>query len=418
MMQIGRFSTSFRKALSTPVRSGSSGPRRDCARQSPQPPPSEPIRLAGSWAEPPLRLVDLDTSRRRGARGPPESDGPRSPDRSHLLAPKSRTQLASRRGLTERSSTLRAQPPTPVQRPRWQARQKAWSSQPGTAFTSRRRAVGSTGSSSFLGIEPGIAPFGEFVAHTRSAPNSWINLENSNYDLGGVVVYPNAAGQSLERAVGGARGIAFNFPREQTFQAWGYPEGSPFDGQRSFICESAYGGDDPSPDPSGPPAMGIGCDMTGGSSGGGWMISGGYVNSVNSFGYDSYPNVMFGPYFGDAAENVYDLVCCDPANRPSPPPGSDPPPAPTAPTTQLPNTFLTWHPARRSFSRRAVFRFRSNIAGSWFRCLYAGGWSRCNSPEIFGGLTPGFYVFKVRAIKDGRQDPTPAVWRFRVLRLR
>jgi hypothetical protein len=50
--------------------------------------------------------------------------------------------------------------------------------------------------------------------------------------------------------------------------------------------------------------MGIDCDMTGGSSGGGW-IAGGSVTSVNSYGYTTLPNVMFGPYQGSVAQSLY-----------------------------------------------------------------------------------------------------------------
>jgi hypothetical protein len=273
----------------------------------------------------------------------------------------------------------------------------------------------------------GTAPYGVFPARTLSALTSWTVNENSNYDYGGVLVGPNSSGTSLQQAVG-ARGIAFNQPREQSFQAWGYPGEGSFDGERSYVCESAYGGDDPFPSP-GPPAMGIGCDMTRGASGGGWVIGGEYVNSVTSFSYPSYPDVLFGPYFGEGAKTVYDSICCDPADRPpgttNPPPTPErpqPPPVPDAakpsPTTQRPNTFIRWHPPRRTVHRRAVFRFRSSLAGSSFKCLYGAGWRRCNSPKIFRHLAPGSYVFKVRAIKGGLQDPTPAVWRFRVLRRR
>jgi len=50
--------------------------------------------------------------------------------------------------------------------------------------------------------------------------------------------------------------------------------------------------------------MGVGCDMTGGSSGGAWVLRGNVV-SVNSYGP---PNVMFGPYQGPAAAALYDLL--------------------------------------------------------------------------------------------------------------
>ena len=50
--------------------------------------------------------------------------------------------------------------------------------------------------------------------------------------------------------------------------------------------------------------MGIGCDMTGGSSGGGWVV-GNTVLSVNSYGYTTEPNVMYGPYQDSVAQNLY-----------------------------------------------------------------------------------------------------------------
>ena len=50
--------------------------------------------------------------------------------------------------------------------------------------------------------------------------------------------------------------------------------------------------------------MAIGCDMTGGSSGGGWLV-GNNVYSVNSYGYLTEPNVMYGPYQGAAAQSLY-----------------------------------------------------------------------------------------------------------------
>ncbi len=68
-----------------------------------------------------------------------------------------------------------------------------------------------------------------------------------------------------------------------------------------FICEADLGTRDTS---ANPPTMGIGCDMTGGSSGGGWVV-GNDVLSVNSYGYSNQPNVMYGPYQGSVAQQLY-----------------------------------------------------------------------------------------------------------------
>jgi hypothetical protein len=53
-----------------------------------------------------------------------------------------------------------------------------------------------------------------------------------------------------------------------------------------------------------PATMGIGCDMTGGSSGGGWVV-GNTVLSVTSYGYSNQPNVLYGPYQDSVAQQLY-----------------------------------------------------------------------------------------------------------------
>ncbi len=81
----------------------------------------------------------------------------------------------------------------------------------------------------------------------------------------------------------------------------GYPAAPPFNGERLYTCTSPLQYDDTS---ANPPTMGIDCDMTGGSSGGGWTVSGS-LESVNSYGYSTLPNVMFGPYQGAVSQSLY-----------------------------------------------------------------------------------------------------------------
>jgi hypothetical protein len=81
-----------------------------------------------------------------------------------------------------------------------------------------------------------------------------------------------------------------------------------------------------------------------------------------------------------------------------------------------PNTIFTHHPRRRTHRRRVRFAFSSSIPGASFRCFYTGGWSPCRSPQRFRHLKPGRYRFKVRAVANGKRDPTPASWLFRVVR--
>jgi hypothetical protein len=83
---------------------------------------------------------------------------------------------------------------------------------------------------------------------------------------------------------------------------------------------------------------------------------------------------------------------------------------------RAPNTVFTHHPARRTHRRRVRFAFTSSIPGASFQCFYTGGWSPCRSPQRFRHLKPGRYRFKVRAVANGKRDPTPASWLFRVVR--
>jgi V8-like Glu-specific endopeptidase len=146
----------------------------------------------------------------------------------------------------------------------------------------------------------GTAPYGEWAARTLLTTRSWSASGDLSYDLGAAVVGANGSGTRLTDVIGG-RDIAFNAPRNQRYQAHGYPAGWPFDGQRLWICDAAPTRSDPSTSPR---TMGIPCDMTGGSSGGGW-IAGSAVHSVNSYGYRTLPDVMFGPYQGDVARSLY-----------------------------------------------------------------------------------------------------------------
>jgi Ca2+-binding RTX toxin-like protein len=157
------------------------------------------------------------------------------------------------------------------------------------------------------GYRDGQAPFGEWVARSLATTTRWVEQADIRFDVGGAVVEPRQ-GSELEQSVG-ARGIAFEQRRDQLFRAFGYPARQPpleFTGERLFACDSAYGGDDPSEQPPSP--MRIACDMTEGSSGGGWVIDDTYVNSVISYGYLLEANDLYGPYFGPEAAAVYEKL--------------------------------------------------------------------------------------------------------------
>lgn len=155
------------------------------------------------------------------------------------------------------------------------------------------------------GFDNGDTPHGEWAAETTMAIDEWVENEDPDYDVGAAVV-EEQDGQRLTDVVGG-QGIAFNQDRGQPMDAFGYPASAPYDGSELIHCSG-----ETFDDPLFSDAMGIGCDMTGGSSGGPWFLnfdeqSGtGVQNSVNSFKYVFLPSAMFGPYFGDSAQELYE----------------------------------------------------------------------------------------------------------------
>ena len=145
----------------------------------------------------------------------------------------------------------------------------------------------------------GAAPYGTWTAQTLYTTSAWAGSGDFDYDVGFAVMNENASGQSLTGVVGGYP-IAFNLARGLTYKAYGYPAANPFNGQTLWSCSGAvmqdtFGGSQD---------QGLPCNMTGGSSGGGW-ITGGSLNSVNSFGYTGLRDVMWGPYFGSTIQSVY-----------------------------------------------------------------------------------------------------------------
>jgi hypothetical protein len=148
----------------------------------------------------------------------------------------------------------------------------------------------------------GERPFGTWVGEKFFSPSPWVERENFSFDYGAAVVRPQH-GAALHDVVG-ARGFAFGQPREQTYDAHGYPDNR-FGAQRMYHCVSELAGTtDPSPDARGPAASGIGCDMGVGASGGGWVIEQQFVTSVISFSYRNHPKILFGPYLTEKARQL------------------------------------------------------------------------------------------------------------------
>jgi hypothetical protein len=137
--------------------------------------------------------------------------------------------------------------------------------------------------------------------------SQWAGSGDFTYDVGTARVAPGAgappSGTLADLAA--PRAMAFSYPvttNSTKFKSYGYPAAGRFNGQRMWACDSTVVRRDGS---TANAPMGIGCDMTGGSSGGGWINTAGQVGSVNSYGYNSVKNTMFGPYQGNVAESLY-----------------------------------------------------------------------------------------------------------------
>jgi hypothetical protein len=144
-------------------------------------------------------------------------------------------------------------------------------------------------------FDHGRRPFGTFRSTSARVMAGWLLAENSDYDLGALIVRPNALGPLTD--VVGARGFITDRSRFSRFEIFGYPEGA-VGGLELRTCVGVGLGKDPHFDP-GPPPVPARCDMAAGSSGGAWLHGGRYVNGVTSYGYP-HGRRLFSPYFGAA----------------------------------------------------------------------------------------------------------------------
>jgi V8-like Glu-specific endopeptidase len=153
----------------------------------------------------------------------------------------------------------------------------------------------------------GERPFGTFAAKWLGTTPGWRNHRNFNFDVGVAVVGRNERGQRLEAAVGADK-IAFGRPPNQLFDVYGYPVARPFDGSTLRVCEGArYIGHDLNAWLTpGPLELGVTCQISPGSSGGGWVIDGDTLNGVTSNAYPEDRHTTYGPYFGGAVKRLYE----------------------------------------------------------------------------------------------------------------
>jgi V8-like Glu-specific endopeptidase len=146
----------------------------------------------------------------------------------------------------------------------------------------------------------GSRPLGTWVWRKVGAMNGWTQNRNFDYDVAVVLVSATGEGKHVQDYTG-ALGMTKNWGRQAWTDAYGYPMNM-HNGEVMSTCSaeskpaaiSDYGGSE------------LSCAMGGGSSGGPWTQRNDYQTSVNSFGISNRPNVMFGPYFGDAVWNLWE----------------------------------------------------------------------------------------------------------------
>jgi hypothetical protein len=159
------------------------------------------------------------------------------------------------------------------------------------------------------GYRNGDEPFGEWPATELLTTTAWHDDADIRQDLGAAVLARGPEGQGLEDVIG-ARPIDFRLSRDQQYTAFGYPAQPTifeptFDGQRLYSCDSPVTGSD-NPPGNGPETIEILCDMSGGSSGGGWVTANGSINGLTSYGYELDFDHLYGPYFGTDAQHLYE----------------------------------------------------------------------------------------------------------------
>ncbi|MER5730429.1 hypothetical protein ABT084_19195 [Streptomyces sp. NPDC002138] len=164
-----------------------------------------------------------------------------------------------------------------------------------------------------------VAPYGVWWSDWAQTSDQWIAQggptggAGAPYDFAVLHVTPEeGAGKSLEETVGSALPVDFNAPavgKVASITATGFPAAAPFDGQKAYQCTDKPGR--LSLVASAPVMYRIGCTMTGGSSGGGWVATGSdgkrALVSNTSIG-PVKAGWLAGPRLGPEAKGVYDAV--------------------------------------------------------------------------------------------------------------
>ncbi|MBW8796765.1 MAG: hypothetical protein JF597_25160 [Streptomyces sp.] len=188
------------------------------------------------------------------------------------------------------------------------------------AFVPSYNDKGLTGSALAAATRAEVAPYGVWWGDGAQTSQQWIDQggetggQGASYDYAVIHVTPEqgSGGKSLEETVGSALPVNFDapaVPKVSKMTATGYPAAKPYDGSLLYQCAGRPGR--LSVDAAAPTMYRIGCTMTGGASGGGWVETGAdgkpALVSNTSIGPVS-SGWLAGPRFGDVAKGVYEGV--------------------------------------------------------------------------------------------------------------
>ncbi|CAM5436654.1 Serine protease OS=Streptomyces alboniger OX=132473 GN=CP975_26725 PE=4 SV=1 [Streptomyces alboniger] len=165
-----------------------------------------------------------------------------------------------------------------------------------------------------------VAPYGVWWGDWAQTSDQWIERggptggAGAPYDFAVMHVKPEkgSEGKSLEETVGAALPVDFDapaVPQVESLTATGYPAAPPFDGQKLFQCADKPGR--LSLSKSEPTMYRVGCTMTGGSSGGGWVAPGqdGKPALVSNTSIGPVTaGWLAGPRLGKEAKGIYSAV--------------------------------------------------------------------------------------------------------------
>jgi V8-like Glu-specific endopeptidase len=156
----------------------------------------------------------------------------------------------------------------------------------------------------------GAAPLGQWSVSRLATRTNWYNHGNPGglwEDMGGAILHP-LGGKKISQKVGWL-GFAWNWSKYQHWHAIGYPAGAPFNGRRLIDTQASFAYNGSVPGTVKPNV--IGCDMTGGCSGGPWIWrfgTGNHVNGNNSYRRKTKPLELASPHFDNRAKSLRDVL--------------------------------------------------------------------------------------------------------------